>query len=71
MHNFFKIPESQRYWLFERDIKPRNMNFAKFERMGVVVCVCDKDGGGICTDKYGKFLLSPLVLLFRYLFIYL
>ena len=31
----------------ERDVKPRNINFAKVERRG------GGGGGGICIDKYG------------------
>ena len=43
---FFRNPGIARLVALERDVKPRNMNFAKVEKRG---------GGGVYTDKYGMF----------------
>ena len=46
-HIFFRNPGIAKVLGVERDVKPRNMNFAKVDRRG------DKQGGGVKTDKYG------------------
>ena len=54
-HIFLQNPGITKALANERDVKPRNMNFAKLVR---------REGGrgltgqGICTDKYGKYLFQ-------------